>query len=86
MNWEEQSFKEKLEGAHKFPGVYIFKFIVKHELQEQVEALVQDAEVKTKASSGNKYVSVTINANVQSSDEVIGIYKAAKNIEGLIAL
>ncbi|MEP1094904.1 MAG: DUF493 domain-containing protein [Cyclobacteriaceae bacterium] len=86
MNFKENEFKEKLEGAHSFPGGYTFKFIVKSEDQKKVEELVDEAEIKIKTSSGNKYVSVTLEAKVKSSDEVIAVYKKAKKIEGLIAL
>ncbi len=86
MNAEELAFKEKLEGAHNFPGHYSFKFIVKTEQQQVVEKLVDGAEVRIKPSSGNKYVSVTIEAEMESSEDVINIYKEAKKIEGLIAL
>lgn len=86
MSWDEQAFKEKLEGTHSFPGAYTFKFIVATEKQEAVENLIDGAEVSLKPSSGNKYVSVTLNSEMQTGDEVIDVYKRAKQIEGLIAL
>ncbi|MEQ9402161.1 MAG: DUF493 family protein [Cyclobacteriaceae bacterium] len=86
MTWDERAFKEKLDGTHNFPDIYIFKFIVKHERKAEVELLVKEAEVSLKPSSGNKYVSVTIKAHMQTSDEVVEVYKEAKKIEGLIAL
>ena len=67
MSWDEQAFKEKLEGGHEFPDVYTFKFIVKVELQHKVEALLEDAEIRLKPSSGNKYVSVTLSRRMESS-------------------
>ena len=54
MSWDEQAFKEKLENNHTFPGAYIFKFIVKPEHAEEVIALLENAEVKRKPSSGQK--------------------------------
>jgi putative lipoic acid-binding regulatory protein len=86
MNSEELEFKEKLEEAHNFPGSYSFKFIVKKEHQNIVEKLVIGAEIRVKPSSGNKYVSITIHAQMNSSEEVINVYKAAKRIDGIIAL
>jgi len=86
MSWDEQAFKEKLESNHEFPGEYIFKFIVKPEHEEEVKSLLIDAEVKLKQSSGNKYVSVTMNKKMESSQEVIDVYKKAHTIEGIIAL
>lgn len=86
MSWDIDAFVEKLENTHTFPGPYTFKFIVTLENQAKVEQLVKDAEVTLKPSSGNKYVSVTIKANMKSSKEVVEIYTKAKNIEGIISL
>lgn len=86
MSWDEKSFLEKLEGTHQFPGHYSFKFIVKPEHQAKVEALLQGADVKLKPSSGNKYVSVTLSREMNSSLEVVEVYKEANKIDGIIAL
>ena len=86
MSWDEVSFLEKLEGTHQFPDSYTFKFIVKPEHKEKVENLVAGADIKLKPSSGNKYVSITITANMNSSKEVVDVYKKAHTIEGIIAL
>ena len=86
MSWDEKAFKEKLENNHDFPGEYIFKFIVKPEHENEVKALVSDAEIKLKPSSGNKYVSVTLTSEMESSEAVIDVYKKAHTIEGIIAL
>ena len=86
MSWDEQAFKEKLENNHAFPGEYIFKFIIKPEHQVQVESLLEGAEVKLKPSSGNKYLSVTMQKEMASSQEVIEVYKEAYKIKGIISL
>ena len=86
MSWDESAFKEKLENNHEFPGGYTFKFIVKPEQEQEVKSLLVGADVKLKPSSGNKYVSVTLNKEMQSSQEVIEVYKKAHTIEGIIAL
>lgn len=86
MSWDTDAFIEKLENNHQFPGNYTFKFIVKPKDQKIVEQLVHGAEVSIKPSSGNKYVSVTLNAKMDSSHEVVEVYKKAKKIEGIIAL
>lgn len=86
MSWDEQAFKEKLVNNHDFPGEYIFKFITKPEHQTKVESLLKDAKVKLKPSSGNKYVGVTMQKKMASSQDVIEVYKEAYKIEGIIAL
>jgi putative lipoic acid-binding regulatory protein len=42
--------------------------------------------VSTKASSGGKYVSATIQAMMKDPDQIIKIYEEAAEIEGLISL
>lgn len=86
MSWDEAAFIEKLEGSHTFPGSYTFKFIVKPEHQSKVEALVPAAKITYKPSSGNKYMSITIVADMESSVAVVAVYKEAKKIDGIIAL
>lgn len=86
MSWDEQAFKEKLEENHNFPGPYIFKFIIRPEYQHQVESLLEGAEIRLKPSSGNKYLSVTMQKEMASSQEVVDVYKEAYKIEGIISL
>lgn len=86
MSWDIESFKEKLENNHTFPGAYTFKFIVKPQHQLKVEQLIEQADISLKPSSGGKYVSITLNAQMESSEEVINVYQRAKKIDGIIAL
>lgn len=81
-----QEFKEKLEAAHDFPSLYMFKFIVLENKKEEVKALFPMNEVNYKPSSKGKYISVTAKVMVPSSDYVIEIYQKAHKIEGIIAL
>ena len=84
MNY--QSFKSKLDHLHQWPSLYMFKFIVPVRRQEEVFALFPKHELKTKASKNGNYVSVTAQAMMRSSDDVIKIYEEAHAIEGLVAL
>lgn len=86
MSWDIKAFKEKLEDQHSFPGVYIFKFIVPSDKLSIAEGLWKEGEITRKPSSKGKYTSVTIKANISSSDQVIAVYEEAHNIDGLIAL
>lgn len=86
MSWDIKGFREKLESQHKFPGKYIFKFIVPSGKALEVEGLWTDGKTILKPSSKGNYTSVTIEARVQSPDEVIAVYERASKIEGCIAL
>ena len=79
-------FKKKLEDIHSFPSLYMFKFIVTEDKKEEVKKLFPLNEVSYKPSSKGKYISVTAQVMMQSSDHVIEVYKKAQEIEGIIAL
>lgn len=80
-----QKLRERLQ-EQKWPGVFMFKFIVKPEQVEEVKQLFGPAEIKTKKSKNGNYVSVTGKEMMMDSEKVIERYKAAAEIEGLIAL
>ena len=86
MSWDTDSFREKLESEHAFPGEYIFKFIVPTQQVKEVEMLWTEGHLTKRESSNGNYVSVTIRARVEGPEEVIATYRSASLINGLIAL
>jgi putative lipoic acid-binding regulatory protein len=86
MSWDIESFKEKLEAEHNFPGPYIFKFIVPIDQKDQVIQMLPKGELSLKHSATNKYISLTLKARVDSSDEVVSVYQRAYGIKGIVAL
>lgn len=79
-------FKQKLEEVHDFPTVYMFKFIVTEAKKAEVQALFPKHRLTLKPSSKGKYISVTAQVLMPSSDKVMEIYQQASKIEGVIAL
>lgn len=86
MSWDTDSFREKLESQHVFPGEYIFKFIVPTQQVNEVEMLRIDGHLTKRESSNGNYVSVTIKVLVKSPEDIIDTYRSASKITGLIAL
>lgn len=86
MSWDIESFREKLEDQHQFPGKYTFKFIVPHEKRDEIVQVLPLSDIKYRDSSNMKYVSVTAVAEMASSQEVLDVYMDANQIEGCIAL
>ncbi len=80
------NFQKLLDEDNDWPGEYLFKFIVPSSQVDEVERLFNRLPVQVKESSRGNYMSVTARVNVQSSDEVIAIYTAAAEIEGIILL
>lgn len=80
------SFKEKLDKAYAWPGLYIFKFIVKAEKEDDVKRLFPLHTNTSRASKNGNYVSLTFQMMMPSPDAVIEVYQRAATVEGIIAL
>lgn len=83
---DHKSFKDKLDKAHQWPSLYMFKFIVPNDKVEPVKRLFPKNILKEKPSKTGKYISVTAEIMVSSSEQVIQIYEDASKVDGLIAL
>lgn len=81
-----EEFLRKLESQHEWPSLYMFKFIVPAGKEDGIRKLFPMNEVVEKPSKEGKYVSLTIQVMINSSDEVVRIYEEAHKIEGVIAL
>lgn len=81
--------RKKLDETQSYPSVYMFKFIL--DATNRKIALVENlfsenAEIYTKESDKGKYISITITEVMMSTEEIIGIYTKASEIEGVILL
>lgn len=83
------NLKEKLEAEGGFPKPYLFKFIIPADNKKLalVEAMFgNEAQVSTRQSKTNKYISISAKEIMMSVDEVMKIYTKAGEIEGIISL
>ena len=80
-----QNFKKSLENLD-FPTSYLFKFIVPVDKLDDITQILSQGVIKRRLSKNGKYVSVTSQLLMKSSDEVIAIYVLAKKIPGIISL
>ena len=80
------SFREKLDKVYVWPSLYVFKFIVPQQKVEEVKELFPNHVSTEKQSENGKYISVTFNMMMPSSEAVIDVYLKVKHIEGIIAL
>lgn len=83
--------KAQLYDTAKWPTEYLYKFIVKSNLEKiaLVEALFNNlgAVIHTKESKNGKYTSISINVLMRNPDAVIAKYKeVAEKVEGVISL
>ncbi len=83
---DHAGFRQKLDDNHDWPCVYLFKFIVPEAKKDAFNSIFPAKDLTFKSSKGGKYVSVTANVFMHSSDEVIRIYEEAAKIKGVISL
>jgi hypothetical protein len=81
-----KAFKEKLDQQHKWPDIYVFKFVVPIGRADEFNSEFPGEPFHEKTSKAGNYVSYTLRKQLHSSDEVVEMYLKARKIEGLIAL
>jgi uncharacterized protein len=85
-----ERFQKQLEESQNWPGLYMFKFIVKSNSEQivKLKALFKNPSegVSLVNSSKNKFQSLTITIEMKSPWDVIEIYKKASEFEGVIIL
>ena len=81
---DEKKFKD-LE--YTWPAIYPFKFILPSGEEKAIEDIFSmEVDIKKKPSSGGKYTSITIYAEMANANEILKLYKAASSISGIISL
>ena len=83
-------FNDQLKESQDWPGIYIFKFIVKDKSKEytQLKKYLNNYEGKKflKSSSKKKFLSLTFEFYANSPTDVINIYKGIEHIDNIISL
>jgi len=80
------NFQKLLDDQNNWPTEYLFKFIVPRAGLEAIQQVFGDHPVTVRASSRGNYVSVTAKMMMNSSDEVVDVYTAAAEVEGVVSL
>ncbi len=79
-------FQGLLDEQTEWPSRYVFKFIVPRAGLDDLKGVFGDHPVIVRASTKGRYISITAHLHMNSSQEVIHIYKAAGQVEGVISL
>ena len=80
------SLKLRLDEEHRWPGVYTFKFIMKAELLAGFAVILEGHNYTTRHSAEGRHVAITAELFMESSDEVIALYRKAAEFAGVISL
>ena len=81
-----RSLRSKLEAFETWPGPYVFKFIVPEAQLKKLQQLFEGHEVQTRPSKTGRYVSLTCERTMETSDAVIEVYRDVAAIDGVISL
>lgn len=82
--WE--NFQALLDEQNEWPATYVFKFIAPLGSLDALKAVFGQHPIVVRSSSKGNYYSVTARMQVHSSEEIIALYKAAADVEGVISL
>ena len=83
---DESAFKKQLDDHYQWPSKYLFKFIVPRGHEGEFEDIFPGEILKFRSSKGGKYISISADVVMNSSEEVMDIYRKAYKIEGVISL
>jgi 3-methyladenine DNA glycosylase Tag len=84
-----KNLKLKLDESHIWPSKYVFKFIIKNNLEsidELISYFPESNDISKNFSSNKKFVSFTIKCEMHSSEGIIKKYKDVSEIVGIISL
>ncbi|MDA0379078.1 MAG: DUF493 family protein [Bacteroidetes bacterium] len=84
-NWWDH-FKQLLDENNEWPAPYLFKFIVPKAGIEELKSVLEGHDIDIKASTKGNYLSLTTRIRVESSEDVVAVYRSVGVVEGLIAL
>lgn len=80
------SLRAKLDEGIVWPSVYTFKFIMKTEQVASFVTLLEGHRYTTRASGEGRHTAITAELFMETSDEVIALYRRAAQFPGVISL
>ncbi len=80
------SLQARLAEQVVWPSVYTFKFIMKTELVGEFSLILAGHAFTTRASGAGRHTSITAELFMESSEEVIALYRRAAEFPGVISL
>jgi uncharacterized protein len=81
-----QRFQERLDEHHNWPCEYVFKFIAPSSKAKDLTALFNEEHISTKLSSNERFIALTARVRMESSKDVLEIYRRASVIPEIIML
>ena len=86
MSGTFDDLQKQLDESTTWPVLYMFKFIAPKDKIAELKTIFPKNEVVERESKDGNYLSLTCKILVNSSEEVIRVYKQASQIKGVISL
>jgi hypothetical protein len=86
MNDPFTKLQATLDACESWPCHYCFKFVAKSDELAPLLELFEGFPVSLRESSGGKYTSLTVQAEMQTSAEVLAVYRKVAEFPGVISL
>ncbi|HWS01072.1 MAG TPA: hypothetical protein VN249_10680 [Prolixibacteraceae bacterium] len=81
--------KSILWAQQKWPGIYLFKFIVPNDqvkLDLVRKLFLSQDQITYRTSKDIRYIAISCKQEMRNPDEVLSVYQKAGEIEGVISL
>jgi len=92
---EKERFRALLASQHGFPGCYTFKIIYRNEnamdllireaIRESTGLEVADDRVTVRSSSGARFLSMTLDLEVRTAQDVLDVYEVLGKLENIVS-
>ena len=83
-------FEIQLKESQNWPGIYMFKFIIKNNFKDldKLKAILSEykGDFKVKSSDKGNYKSISFESFFDSPIQIIGIYKKIGSLDNIISL
>ena len=89
MSTERASARDLLEAQHDFPGPFEFRLVVQPEARASVVTAIAAVvaavgTVSQRESKKGTYLSIRVEAQVDSADQVLDVWEVLKGLDGVI--
>ena len=81
-----KNLEKVLDEQLDWPSEYLFKFIVPRAKKDELAAVIPADDITFRESKNGSYFSLTVRILMQSSSDVIALYKKTEQIQGVMIM
>lgn len=89
---DQKSAAALLEQHHEFPGVFVFRVVLRSEVKAAAVSVMMAAtegcaellQIEEQPSKTGKYLSLRVSMRVETSQVVLDVYHSLKSVTGVL--